>query len=300
MNLEQISTFLQVYQCGSFQEASLQLYLPQPTVSHRIAHLEKELGKTLLIRSKGAVRLTEEGKAFLPYARNILGALQEGREAVLRVDKGEIGKLSLGCYTSITNCLMPHVLDDFRSDYPNIPIKIFSFSSAALVRMIKHSEIQLAITRSTSNDPSLIFQNVFTEPNYAILSSSHRLAKRKKVTLEELLQEPFVTFQKKTQHRNMLDVTLNQHNLVYKTSVETNSLELIKYFLKRNAGVHVSGTIYMHEEIRRKELVPVEIESNPFPLSRIFMVRLKGKMSNVETVFSQFLIRKIQKVHAGI
>lgn len=127
MNLDQLITFLKVYQLGSFLEAAKQMYLPQPTISHRITQLEKEMGKPLLIRGKGTVRLTEEGKVLLPYARSIANAVQEAHEAVTSVEKGAIGKLSIGCSNPFTNCILPDALDSFITVYPNISIQVRSY-----------------------------------------------------------------------------------------------------------------------------------------------------------------------------
>jgi DNA-binding transcriptional LysR family regulator len=96
MNLEQIKTFLTVYQLGSFQKASEQLFLPQPTVSHRIHQLEKSVGKRLIVRRKSGNQLTLEGKAFYPYALQILQVLAQGKIAVDKAAKQEEVRLEIG------------------------------------------------------------------------------------------------------------------------------------------------------------------------------------------------------------
>ncbi len=288
MNIEQILTFLQVYHLGSFQEAANQMYLPQPTISHRITQLEKNLGKTLLIRGKGKIRLTEEGKAFLPYAREIIGALDEGREAVNRVRTGS-GKIAIGCINSFISTVLYNVLDTFTLNYPEVSLKIDTYASTKLVQLIKHRDIQLAITRYASNDSSLIYKTVYSEPMTLIVSSKHKLAKHNKVTLDNLLNEPLITYQKHTQYRTMLDNSINQYHKAYKPKYETNNLALIKHFIKENAGVHVSGKLYMKEELEKKELVSLEIEANPFPQSKVYIAYLEGDHSLEHLFIDHFI-----------
>ncbi|MEK3725340.1 LysR family transcriptional regulator [Paenibacillus sp. FSL H8-0034] len=287
MNLEQITTFLQVYQIGSFQETANQMYLPQPTISHRITQLEKELGKSLLIRGKGRVRLTEEGKAFLPYARHILGSLQEGRNAVASVEQGSAGKLTIGCNNSFASCVMPEVLDTFMVEYPKVALKVQCYASPTLVRFLKQREIQLAITRYTSNDRGIVYRSVYSEPTDLIVSPAHPFAKRKKVDIEEILKETFITYQKDTQYRDLLDTTLNQIQLNYITKIETNNLGLIKHFIKQNAGVHLSGSLYMRNELAKKELVQVKIERNPFSPSQVFIAHQKDETHSLDQLFTR-------------
>ncbi|AOZ90759.1 LysR family transcriptional regulator [Paenibacillus crassostreae] len=64
MNLEQINTFLQVYQLQSFKEASYQMYLPQPTISQRIIQLEKELGKNTSNTKQEEYNTYRRGESF--------------------------------------------------------------------------------------------------------------------------------------------------------------------------------------------------------------------------------------------
>ncbi|NHN29488.1 LysR family transcriptional regulator [Paenibacillus agricola] len=293
MNLEQITTFLQVYQIGSFQETANQMFLPQPTISHRITQLERELGKPLLIRGKGKVRLTEEGKAFLPYARHILGSLQEGREAVASVEQGSAGKLTLGSNNSFASSVLPEVLDSFMTEYPKVALKVQCYASPTLVRFMKQREIQLAITRYTSNDRGITYRSVYSESTDLIVSPSHPFAKRKKVDIEEILKETFITYQKDTQYRDLLDSTLNQIQLNYITKFETNNLGLIKHFIKQNAGVHLSGSLYMRNELARKELVQVKIEHNPFAQSQVFIAHLKDEANSLDQLFIKHFEKQI-------
>lgn len=300
MNLDQVITFLKVYQIGSFQEAANQMYLPQPTISHRITQLEKELGKTLLIRGKGKVRLTEEGKAFLPYARQIIGAIQEGRNAVTSVENGSIGKLSIGCNNSFANCILPGVLDSFITDYPKIALKVNCYASNILTRLMKQREIQLAITRYASNDRGIEYRSIYVAPVDLIVSPEHRFANRKQIALEEILDETFITYQKDTQYRDVFDITINQFNRTYVTKFETNNLNLIKHFISKNVGIHLSSSIYMRDEIERKELVQIKIEPNPFPISQVFIAYLKDELNSIDQLFIKHFEDRINQQFSPI
>ncbi|MEX1029925.1 MAG: LysR family transcriptional regulator [Paenibacillaceae bacterium] len=295
MNLEQITTFLKVYQIGSFQEAANQMYLPQPTISHRITQLEKELGNTLLIRGRGKVRLTEEGKAFLPYARQIINAIQEGRDAISSLEQGAIGKLAIGCNNSFAYSVLPGVLDTFIADYPKVALKLHCYSPNILVRLMKQREIQLAITRYSSNDRGIVYKPVYKEPIHLIVSPEHRFAELSEISLDEILEEPFITYQKDSQYRDILDLTINQINGTYTTKYETNNVGLIKHLIAKNLGVHLSSSIYMRNEIARKELVQIKIEPNPFPISQIFIAHLKDELNSIDQLFIKHFEKQINR-----
>jgi DNA-binding transcriptional LysR family regulator len=295
MNLDQIITFLTVYQMGNYQKAADHLYLPQPTISHRITQLERDLGKALLIRGKGNVKLTEEGKAFLPHARRILGALQEGKDAVEKVMLGETGKLSIGCTNVFAAHVLPELLDSFLEIYPQISIKVYSYAPTELLRLMKNQYFQIGITNFTSNDSQIIYRPVFSEQTRLFVSPQHPFASCDSVSLEEILKEPLIVYPKETSSRKMIDATLSQFNLTYHTKVETNNLQLIIHFIKKNTGVFLSGSLTLRQEIESKQLVQVEIKNNPFPLSHIFLAYPDVDLNSLEHLFIKHFEEQINK-----
>lgn len=71
MDYMDIHTFLTIVSSESLSKAAQRLFVSQPALSHRLLKLEKELGVELMVRGKGIrnIRLTEEGKRFIPLAR---------------------------------------------------------------------------------------------------------------------------------------------------------------------------------------------------------------------------------------
>jgi DNA-binding transcriptional LysR family regulator len=92
MDLDAVRTFVTAADAGQFQEAAEALSITQQAVSKRIAALEKDLGVRLFTRTARGARLTIDGQAFLPHARELLrvaeradASVRPGRRA-LRVD----------------------------------------------------------------------------------------------------------------------------------------------------------------------------------------------------------------------
>ncbi|MFI0777656.1 LysR family transcriptional regulator [Streptomyces sp. NPDC021212] len=92
MDLDAVRTFVTTAEAGRFQDAAADLAVTQQAVSKRIATLEKGLGVRLFTRTARGAKLTIDGQAFLPHARELLQAearavasVCPGRRA-LRVD----------------------------------------------------------------------------------------------------------------------------------------------------------------------------------------------------------------------
>jgi DNA-binding transcriptional LysR family regulator len=92
LDLGAVRSFLTVVDGGHFGEAADRLGMTQQAVSKRIARLEADLGVTLLNRSRAGARPTQDGAAFLPHARALIGladqaaAMFQARRRALRID----------------------------------------------------------------------------------------------------------------------------------------------------------------------------------------------------------------------
>jgi len=109
---------------GSFTRAAEALGYTQSGLTHMMNALEKELGFTVLIRDRSGVRLTEEGQRIFPLIQECLrsaealereaGLLRSGREETLRV----------AAYASVAIHWLPEVVQQFRSDYPDVSVHL--------------------------------------------------------------------------------------------------------------------------------------------------------------------------------
>lgn len=128
MNLNQIKSFLSVSQTLNFTNAAKQNDVPQSTISRQIHDLEQQLGVKLFYRTKRDVRLTEEGRTFLPYAREILDAARKGAYAVKQLHDGARGRLNIATVPS-SSAFLAKCLRLFGQMYPDIVVDVTYVSS---------------------------------------------------------------------------------------------------------------------------------------------------------------------------
>src|SRR2546423_14800213 len=92
MLLVHIEGFLEVARLGSVSRAADVLYVTQPTLTARLQSLERDMGHELFVRTRHGMRLTDEGRAFLPFAERAGRALRDGRRAIDEVSSGRAGQ----------------------------------------------------------------------------------------------------------------------------------------------------------------------------------------------------------------
>lgn len=123
MNLNQIRSFISVSKLLNFTNAAKQNGVPQSTISRQINDLEQQLGVRLFYRTKRDVRLTEEGRTFLPYAQEMLDAAKKGTRAVKQLHDGASGRLSIATVMT-SDVFLYKCLQAFAGKYPDIIVDI--------------------------------------------------------------------------------------------------------------------------------------------------------------------------------
>lgn len=149
MDLDQIRTFDRIAQDLSFTKAAAKLNVTQATVSMRMRALEDQLGVPLFHRGR-TVRLTDQGMTFLPYARRMLQAAQEAREALRRVERGRV---SIGSLRSLVTPLITESLLRFQARYPSVDVVIKEGRQNQITNMLHEREIEMGILCWPNLDP---------------------------------------------------------------------------------------------------------------------------------------------------
>ncbi len=149
MDLDQIRTFDRIAQDLSFTKAAAKLNVTQATVSMRMRALEDLLGVPLFHRGRN-IQLTDQGMTFLPYARRILAAAQEAKEALRRVERGRV---SIGSLRSLVTPLITEALVRFQEKHPAVDVVIKEGRQGQIATMLHEREIELGIICWPNLDP---------------------------------------------------------------------------------------------------------------------------------------------------
>lgn len=119
--IQNLETFVRVADLGSFTDAARALGVRQPTVSRRVAELERELGVALVVRTTRRVALTEAGLRYLEPARAALGAVQRAREAA-QASAALSGVLRVAAPVSLTTVWLSRHLGRFVAAHEGLDL----------------------------------------------------------------------------------------------------------------------------------------------------------------------------------
>ena len=186
MDVDEIRTFVSIAQLGGFTRAAGRLNRSQPAISRRISLIEQELGAPLLERVRGGVKLTEAGRAFLPFAEAVLAAIEDGREAVRATVSEERGAVSLALVGTLADTHIVEVLRQFARRSKSVNLDLQTASSQEVSDLVRRGEATLGLR---------YFDNAHRRPDLAgggqeallvICSADHPLAGKRIRTAQQL------------------------------------------------------------------------------------------------------------------
>jgi DNA-binding transcriptional LysR family regulator len=193
MELRHLRYFVAVAEELHFRRAAERLHISQPPLSQQIRQLEAELGVQLLERSRRRVELTAAGEAFYARAREILDAVDDAARLARRVQRGEVGRLSVGFVGSAMYSLLPEVLHAFREERGDVGLRLRELTTAAQLDQLESGRIDVGFVRPQSPPRGgVATETVMREQIVVALPESHRLAGRDRLALAELAGEPLV------------------------------------------------------------------------------------------------------------
>lgn len=194
MDVDEIRTFVSIAQLGGFTRAAGRLNRSQPAISRRIGLIEQELGAPLLERVRGGVKLTEAGRAFLPFAEAVLAAIEDGRQAVRATVSEQQGAVSLALVGTLADTHIVDVLRQFARRSKRVNLDLQTASSTEVSDLVRRGEATLGLRYFDNAHPDLVSRVVGAEPLLVICSADHPLAGKRIRSAQQLAGERWVAF----------------------------------------------------------------------------------------------------------
>jgi DNA-binding transcriptional LysR family regulator len=256
---EAMRTFAAVARLGSFSRAGESLLRSQSAVSLQIAKLEQSVGRRLLDRTTKRVELTEAGSILLGYLQQTEALLEQAGQELEDLDRMERGRLVI-CASDTTGCYrLPAILTRYRERHPGIEIVVRNATSPSTARAVLDHEVDLGIVTLTALEPGLEAIPLFPRKDVLICHPGHRLARRRRILLKDLERYPFILLDDKCSSRRLLDSLCREARAVLSVAMELSSIEVIKRFVRIDAGLSVVPAVAVAEEVAAGALATVEI-----------------------------------------
>lgn len=203
MKLQQLRYVVKVAECGSITEASRRLFVSQPSITASIRDLENEMGVHIFERTNKGVIVSEEGETFLGYARQVLDQadLLEGK---YKGESEQVPHFSVSCqhYSFAVNAFVD-VIREF--DAARYDFTLREEQTHEIIEDVAHMKSELGILYLPEHNREviermlaaneLVFEGLFCATPHVFVCSDHPLADHASVTLEDLEDYPFLSYE---------------------------------------------------------------------------------------------------------
>jgi DNA-binding transcriptional LysR family regulator len=190
MDFEDLRVFLAAAEHQSFGRAASALGLAQPSVSNRIAALERGTGRQLFKRSARGVTVTPAGQRLIPHARRALQIMEDAQSAVRIADyKTPVRVLLSASYAPV---LLPAVIDAFEA--ADLPLSVSYDHGPYVVRAIDTGEADLGFLAPCPHPVSVALRSLGASPVVAAVAPDHPLVSRRQLRLADLSHHPLAVY----------------------------------------------------------------------------------------------------------
>lgn len=259
MDIRCLTTFIQVAESGSFTRAAEILGYSQPTISVQIKQLEKELGVQLFDRIGHTVSLTDGGRDALMYAQQICRISQEMIQGS-RDRKDARGVIRVAMPDSLCTPLIADHFREFQKTYPNLSLNIITTGTSEMYDMLDHNEADIVCTLDSHlNDVSYIIAAEQKIEAHFVCAAHHPLAASEKVTLQQLMEEPFLLTEKGKSYRRLMDEIFAGRGLELQPVLEMGNTDLICDLVGEGIGLSFLPDFVTEQAVRQGMLVRLRV-----------------------------------------
>ncbi len=260
MEIRNLVTFLKVTELQSFSRAAEALDYSQSAVTVQIQQLERELNVQLFDRIGKTVTITQYGKDFVAYARDVVSAV--ARASSFACDNTDLtGTVRVGTLNSMLTASFSDIVPLFHDRFPRVLAQLHADNISSLKEMLIKNELDLIYTL----DEQLLdtqFVKVFEaeEDVVVVTNDENPLVNQPVVHLSDLVGRPFILMNRSNAYRDIFDRELARQNLTIQPFLELEDDVLILRLISENPTyLSVLPRYTVNKSIHEKELAIIPV-----------------------------------------
>ena len=231
-------------------ETARALHTSQPGVSKAIIELEEELGVEIFARhGKRLKRVTEPGEHVLKSIELIMREVGNLRRIGEQFSAQDSGTLSIATTHTQARYVLPQPVARLREAFPKVNVSLHQGSPDQVARMVLEEVAEIGIaTESLSQYDGLVTLPCYEWQHMLVVPIDHPLAKKEHITLEDLAQEPLITYHPSFTGRTKIDQAFAARHLHPRIALEAIDSDVIKTYVRLGLGVGIVAEMAVRED----------------------------------------------------
>ncbi len=265
VHIETLKTFCDLVEAGSFDKAAQLNFISQSAVSQQLKALETRYGRALLERGRHrGVTLTEAGTVFYGECKDLLERFRVLEERLRAPATAIAGTVRIATVYSIGLHELPPYVTRFMKAHPRVKVHIEYSRTDKVCDACASNALDFGIVAFPLRRANVAVIPWHEETLVLVCAPEHRLARRRKISLQQLHGEPFIAFERDIPTRRTIDRILKAHKVSVNTVMEFDNIETVKRAVEIDAGVAIVPSATVLQEVKQKSLVVVPFRGKNF------------------------------------
>jgi LysR family cys regulon transcriptional activator len=238
-------------------ETARVLHTSQPGVSKAIIELEEELGVEIFARhGKRLKRVTEPGEHVLKSIDIIMREVGNLRRIGEQFSAQDSGTLSIATTHTQARYVLPQPVAKLREAFPKVNVSLHQGSPDQVARMLIDEVAEIGIaTESLAHYEELVTLPCYEWQHMLVLPMDHPLAKQENITLEDLAEQPLITYHPSFTGRTKIDQAFAAKHLHPRIALEAIDSDVIKTYVRLGLGVGIVAEMALKDDGTNTDLV---------------------------------------------
>ncbi|MDI1239206.1 MAG: CysB family HTH-type transcriptional regulator [Polaromonas sp.] len=237
------------------------LHTSQPGVSKAIIELEEELGVEIFARhGKRLKRVTEPGEHVLKSIDIIMREVGNLRRIGEQFSAQDSGTLSIATTHTQARYVLPQPVARLREAFPKVNVSLHQGSPDQVARMLIDEVAEIGIaTESLAQYEELVTLPCYEWQHMLVLPLDHPLAKQDHITLEDLAEQPLITYHPSFTGRTKIDLAFAAKHLHPRIALEAIDSDVIKTYVRLGLGVGIVAEMALKDDGTNADLVALPV-----------------------------------------
>ena len=192
MNLDELHWFVALAESEHMTDAAAELNITQPTLSRALARLEHQIGTPLFDRVNRRLRLNAYGRIVLEHARRSISEMRSATERITALRDPDKGVVRLAFLHSMANWFVPDIIGRFHAQAPQVQFDLSQAAGHELAEALATGQVDLVITTPRPQGDGYGWRELMVEQLCLVVPRTHHLGKRRRISLTETAEEPFI------------------------------------------------------------------------------------------------------------
>jgi DNA-binding transcriptional LysR family regulator len=258
-SLESLRLFCDVVRQKSFSRAAALNHVSQSAVSQTVSQIEKRLAVRLIDRSRRPPTVTSEGQFYYAECRDLVDRYIAIEARLRKKSHSEPSRIDVAAIYSIVLYDMDQYIQEVIRNYPQCQVRFHYLHPDDVHNSVLNERADLGLLSFPRSARELEVIPWCDEPMVLVCPPTHRLARRKQVSVKELKGEAFVAFENGLAVRRAVDRFFRENSVEVRVVMAFDNIEFIKRGIETGAGFSILPEPTVRREVEGGSLQIVRV-----------------------------------------